>query len=187
MRKDRTKRDMAESLKRLMAKKPLNKISIKEITDGCGLNRQAFYYHFTDIYDLVRWTYVEESIMLIEEHIHFLTWEDGVLQLLTYIEANRDACRCLLLSVEHKELKRFFYADIHSFLEAFLENLPESRNATPGDKSFIAHFYTLAFAALAEDWILDDSADRKTVPELLRLIRFTVFGNLENALVRSQD
>ena len=47
-----TKAALEESLKRLLLKKPLDKITITDITTDCGISRMAFYYHFKDIYDL---------------------------------------------------------------------------------------------------------------------------------------
>ena len=50
-----TKRALEASLKKLLLRKPLNKITINDITEDCGVNRMTFYYHFKDIYDLVDW------------------------------------------------------------------------------------------------------------------------------------
>ena len=50
-----TKRALEASLKKLVKTKPLNKITVSDITDDCGINRMTFYYHFKDIYDLVEW------------------------------------------------------------------------------------------------------------------------------------
>ena len=52
---EHTKTMLCQALKKKMAQKPLDKITIRELADDCGLKRQAFYYHFEDIYDLVRW------------------------------------------------------------------------------------------------------------------------------------
>ncbi|MEG1932709.1 MAG: TetR family transcriptional regulator, partial [Pygmaiobacter sp.] len=57
-----TKRVLGDSLKELMQKKPLAKISVGDITAHCGINRQTFYYHFKDKYDLVNWIYTSETI-----------------------------------------------------------------------------------------------------------------------------
>ena len=56
-----TKAALEESLKRLLLKKPLDKITITDITTDCGISRMAFYYHFKDIYDLVERVCLEES------------------------------------------------------------------------------------------------------------------------------
>ena len=51
-----TKQALEESLKHMLLKKPLDKITIRDITEDCGISRMAFYYHFKDIYDLVERT-----------------------------------------------------------------------------------------------------------------------------------
>ena len=50
-----TKIALAYALKDLLKNKPLNKITVSDITDKCGINRQTFYYHFADIMELVGW------------------------------------------------------------------------------------------------------------------------------------
>ena len=48
-----TKYALEASLKKFLLKKPIDKITIRDLTDDCGISRMAFYYHFKDIYDLV--------------------------------------------------------------------------------------------------------------------------------------
>ena len=55
-----TKQALEESLKHMLLKKPLDKITIRDITEDCGISRMAFYYHFQDIYDLVEWACAED-------------------------------------------------------------------------------------------------------------------------------
>lgn len=45
-----TKKAIIESFLHLAAKKPLEKITVRDIVDHCGINRNTFYYHFQDIY-----------------------------------------------------------------------------------------------------------------------------------------
>ena len=45
-----------------MNKKPLSRITINEIVQDCGLNRNSFYYHFEDIYALFKWMLEQEAI-----------------------------------------------------------------------------------------------------------------------------
>ena len=55
-----TKRALAQALKELMMTQPLDKISVSNICEQCGLNRKSFYYHFRDKYELVSWIYYTE-------------------------------------------------------------------------------------------------------------------------------
>ena len=62
-----TKRALEQSLKNLLLKKPLTKITINDIAEDCGINRMTFYYHFKDIYDLVEWSCTEDARKALEE------------------------------------------------------------------------------------------------------------------------
>ena len=58
---DLTKKALGASLKKILLQKPLEKITITDLTNDCGVNRQTFYYHFHDIYDLIDWIYLAEG------------------------------------------------------------------------------------------------------------------------------
>ena len=53
-----TKLALEASLKELLRTKPIDRITINDLTEHCGISRMTFYYHFKDIYDLVEWAYV---------------------------------------------------------------------------------------------------------------------------------
>lgn len=53
--KNTTDQALADSLKVLVLTKPVEKITIKEITDRAGVIRPTFYNHFQDKYELVEW------------------------------------------------------------------------------------------------------------------------------------
>ena len=67
-----TKRALEQSLKNLLLKKPLNKITINDIAEDCRINRMTFYYHFKDIYDLVEWSCLEDAQKALKEDLRHL-------------------------------------------------------------------------------------------------------------------
>ena len=83
---DQTRRALAEALKTLMAQKLMDKITIHDITELCGIRRQNFYYHFEDVYDLMRWMFSEEAVSLLRRHEGTLLWQEGLLQLFQYLD-----------------------------------------------------------------------------------------------------
>ena len=58
----KTKNAIAQGFKELMEKKAFAKITVSDITSKCGLNRQTFYYHFQDKYELLNWIFYNEAI-----------------------------------------------------------------------------------------------------------------------------
>ena len=48
-----TKEIIAKTFTELLDEKPMSKITVKDIVERCGVNRNTFYYHFKDIPDVV--------------------------------------------------------------------------------------------------------------------------------------
>ena len=54
-KQDKMKYRLADSIKECMKTIPVDKITVKNIVEGCGTTRQTFYRHFLDKYDLINW------------------------------------------------------------------------------------------------------------------------------------
>ena len=80
-----TKRILARSLKELCQHRNFEKISINDLTSNCNLNRQTFYYHFQDKYDLLQWLYYDELFKDIENIVNFNNWDQCLLKILKKI------------------------------------------------------------------------------------------------------
>lgn len=169
---DQTKHALAAALKELMLEKPLDKITIQELTSRCGMRRQNFYYHFEDVYDLLRWLFQEEAVSLLQQHEGALLWQDGLLQLFEYLEENRTFCLCALRSVGREHIRRFVEADIYSIIHRTVNQIGEEigilKQVKAVDADLVAHFYVVALADLTEDW-LTGRVDR-TPKELIAFV-----------------
>ena len=157
LHQDATKQLLTQSLKTLMAQKPLHKISIREITELCGVNRQTFYYHFEDIYDQVRWMYRQEALELLRRQDGVLVWQDGLLQLFRYLEENRAVCLCTLNSLGRDALRRFFFSDLYDILHRTIDTMAQG---LPGEdaayKDMLTHFYISALSGMMESWLREE-------------------------------
>ena len=71
-----TKQALEASLKKMMLQKPLDKITIHDITADCGISRMAFYYHFKDIYDLIEWSCIEDATQVLQGKKTYVTWQE---------------------------------------------------------------------------------------------------------------
>ena len=63
----KTEYRLAEALKNMMSEVPLDSISVTTLTKKCKVNRQTFYYHFHDIYDLLTLIFLNEEIPELDE------------------------------------------------------------------------------------------------------------------------
>ena len=176
---DETKRILALSLKELMKIKPLEKISIRELSDTANVNRQTFYYHFEDIYDLLKWTFQQETVQLLDVDESALLWKEGLLQLFKYLGENKEFCLCALQSLGRGHLKRFFYSDISAILGRVIKSLCEKLNASDEHVAFLTHFYTLSLAGLVESWLLGEMD--QTPEEIIEIIDIFIQDQIRGA------
>ena len=158
---DQTKQAMVSALKAMMIQKPVDKITIQDITDRCGIRRQNFYYHFADIYDLMQYMFQEEAVSLLEQHEGTLLWQEGLLQLFRYLEKNRTVCLCALRSVGRDHLRRFFQTDIYAIIHRTVEQVGTEIGADLGgdaqpDIDLVTHFYVVALSGMVESWLLEE-------------------------------
>ncbi len=169
-----TRRAISEALKALMLQKPLDKITIGEIMDACGMRRQHFYYYFTDIYDLLRWTFEEEALQLRREQSGDLPWQEGLLQLFHYIADHRAICLCALDSLGREYLKQLFETDISGIVRRTVDRLARENgfpeNAAMEDTA--VRFLSLALAGVMESWLRGELTQ---TPEELIGIFSTIF------------
>ena len=84
-----TKRDFAAALKKLMAAKPISKITVHELVAECGMNRNSFYYHFEDIYALFKWMVEAEAVEIVKQYDLMMDYHEVVNFVLDYVESNR--------------------------------------------------------------------------------------------------
>ena len=73
----------------MLSKKELSKITISNITEECGVNRQTFYYHFKDIYDLLEWIFTNEVIEEIDNEIEE-NWQQKFIYIFEYVIQNKE-------------------------------------------------------------------------------------------------
>lgn len=157
------KRQLADSLKMLMVKKNLKKITVQEIADGCGANRYTFYYHFKDIYDLLMWMFQEEALSLIKTSENCLTWQEGFRLFLRWITENNCVCKCALNDIGQEALREMFYQETKHLMTLFLADAKGSHQVSDEYLAFLGDLYMAALSGILLEWIrrdLDFSEDQ---------------------------
>lgn len=158
------------ALKQLMTQKPLERITVAEIMDTCGMRRQHFYYYFTDIYDLLRWTFEKEALELLQQQQGVSPWQNGFLHLFQYINQNRAVCLCALDSLGKESLKQLLEADVSSIVDrAVWQTAVE--NGLPAhspEVEVVICLVTIMMAGAVESWLRGELT--QTPEELTRRI-----------------
>ena len=177
-----TKRALEASLKKLLLQKPLNKITINDITEDCGVNRMTFYYHFKDIYDLVDWIMVEDAAKALENKPTFDTWTEAFLDILRQVQENKVLVMNVYRSISREQVEQYLYKLLDPMLREFMERGMQGITVQDDDVQFIVDFYKYALVGMALEWIRKDmKEDPVRMTERLNLL---IHGDLQRALNR---
>lgn len=152
-----TKRALEQSLKNLLLKKPLTKITVGDITDDCGINRMTFYYHFKDIYDLVEWSCLEDAKRALDEKKTYDTWQQGLLQIFKAVQENKPFILNVYRCVHREQVEKYLQPLVDQLLLNVINEEAAGITVRDEDKQFIAQVYSYMFIGLMLDWIKDDT------------------------------
>ena len=148
-----TEKAIADALKTLLAKRPLNKITISDITNECGINRMTFYYHYHDVYDLLRHIFDEMFRTALDGKRTLADWKEGICILMEEMQNNKAFFSGAYQSVDTEWITRYLHGLISELLQEGLDQVTIPENVTEKQCRLIRDFYAYAFCGLLLQWV----------------------------------
>ncbi|RGD64708.1 TetR family transcriptional regulator [Lachnospiraceae bacterium OF09-6] len=156
---------LARSMKECMKHASVESITVKQITENCGLTRQTFYRNFLDKYDLINW-YFDKLLMKSFEHMgQGKTIYDALVKKFTYIKEEQNFFAAAFRYDSQNSLRE------HDFelILAFYENLIKEKTGRMPEEQvhFLLEMYCQSSIYMTVQWVLGEV---KTTPEKLARI-----------------
>ncbi len=179
-----TRQAMTGSLKKFMEIKPLSQITVSEICADCNLNRKTFYYHFEDIYDLLRWMLEQEALTVVKQFHMPNDYDEVISFVIDYVDANSHILNCVYDAVGREGMKRFFFADFKTCIDLLIEEAEQEGSLTlePNYKQFLCDFYINALTGILLDWFLDRSI--RTREEMTAYLALSLRVSINSAVAK---
>jgi len=175
-----TKRALAEAVKELMEEMPFEKINVGLICGRCGMNRQSFYYHFKDKYDLVNWIFDMEFIrfassFMAEDTVQART--DLIKQICRYFYNDRSFYRKALMIKGQNSFSDHLREYLRPLLKEHLASLLKNENVD----DFALEFYVDACYGAIFRWLSDKDCipPDEFVDKLMKLVKTSIFALYE--------
>ena len=178
-----TKNAIMSSLVKLLNEKPLDKITVKDIVEDCGINRNTFYYHYHDIYDLLKDIFSIETEKALELAGEKKSWQEGFLYSAQFILQNKRAVYHVYSSANRDQLERYMYSITGAIMTGFVRRESEGLDASEEDIKLLASFYKHAVVGIYKEWLQNGL---KGDPEefILRIGRL-LDGNIRRSLEKA--
>lgn len=158
-----TKTKLANAFKELSKEKQMNKISVNDLIKYCNFNRNTFYYHFIDIYDLMIWIFNEE-VKAMTQNFDINNYENFLNNVLDYIEKNKYILNSAYNSFGREQLKKILNPHFYQVLDKLITDRINNLNLVIDNdfKNFLIEFYSGGISELIVKYCNEDRhMDRK--------------------------
>lgn len=149
-----SKKVLSQALIKLCETKPLDDVTVTEITQMANMTRQIFYYHFVDKYELAKWIHLVdyyEYVMEQKEPKKVLKWTEFSYEWILVIKNHRKFYRNVYRSSKAKEFQHIMENHIYNFyVYAFHYIL---NGELSGELEFIIKLYTIGSRTMINEWI----------------------------------
>lgn len=178
-----TEKAIVDTFIGLLNEKPLDKITVKDIIDKCGVNRSTFYYYFEDIYDLLNKIFETETARIVEGNKEYDSWVNSVTSAMEFIIDNKKAILHIYRSVNRERLEKYIATVMDSVIMWAVRSQSQDTKASEEDIRLVCDVYKYTMIGLTTKW-LDEGIAEEPV-KLIEKLGFILEGTMHRMLERA--
>lgn len=167
----------------LLHTKPFDKITVRDIVEACEINRNTFYYYYSDIYDLLEEIFTKKINQMLEGHRNGTSWITAFLKVANEAYEHKKMIYNICSSRSYEYLESYMYRACNKICVEVVRSLAEDMNVPDEDIEFIASFYEYGFVGVLSEWF---KTGMREDPLQLGSQLWLVVDNMRFALKRSQ-
>jgi len=178
-----TKNAIIRSFLEILNEKPFDKITVTDIVERCGVNRNTFYYYYQDIYALLDEVFQNERDAILSKYPVYDSWQEGFLQATKFAFENKQAIFHIYNSIRKDTLEQYLYDVTSNAITAFVRKQAEGLPVTEENIRLLADFYTFGLMGFVFSWL---NHGMKTDPkEIIKNAGTLLDGNIRYTLEKS--
>ena len=176
-----TKDIIARTLIELLDEKPMSKVTVKDIVERCGVNRNTFYYHFSDIRELTVYTIDSQIHSVSELDFNGDSWVDSFVEAAKFVIDNKKAVYNIYNSLNRETVENYLNTVAFKVTDNFVSAKAVGIDADKSDIELIKDFYMSALVGIICKW-LENGMDKDpdiVIRRLGRLVEGAVITSLK--------
>lgn len=149
-----TQKFIMSTFMQLLENESLDKITVRDIVEECEINRNTFYYHYSDIYDLLDDVFRVEAEKFLEQDVDDnTTFGEEYARAAQFVLKYRKAILHIYDSKKRDVLENYLETLAFSFINRFVKKESEGYDLSDDDVNYITGFYTHAIVGNTIEWI----------------------------------
>lgn len=168
-----TKQAIADAFLVVSREKPIDKVTVKDVVNHCGITRQTFYYHFQDLLEVVEWLVAQQMDALLEKTLAAETPQAAIRVFLSVATGRQlEFLDRLMHSRKREEAERICYNAARAYFSELLRRIPHTPPLKYASDSEVAlTFYSSAFVGVLLEASCQPNTDLDVLADqLMRLL-----------------
>ena len=176
-----TKQTILDTLMTMLQTRPLDEVTVKDLTECCGISRQAFYYHFPDIYSVVEWG----AQQILSQLDNAEDWREILDRMGKMLQEQRT----VLLNTYHAFERSYVEHRLKNWLRPMMTNeiqkTAKKYRVTREQSTFVAELFTMGIVSVLLSWV--DLGLPRRIADYLDDFYIVLDGSTEVALQRLEQ
>ncbi len=180
-----TEKAIKEAFLTLLDKKPIARISVKDIVEECGINRNSFYYHYSDINELVSEIIREEIDNAIGGHKVVNSLEASFEVALSFILDHKKPMYHIFNSLSRDSFEKALLAVCEYGIGAYLKDYKGFGDLSETDRRMIINLYKYETFGAIIDWL--NGGMKNDTLEIVKRLREVNEGYLDTVIAKCKE
>lgn len=163
-----TRRAIKEAFLKLLEQQPLSEITVKDIVEECGINRNSFYYHYQDLPALVEEIIKEDAEGIIRAYPSVTSIVECFDAAAEFASRRKRAIMHMYRSISRSTFERYLMMVCEYFVQRYVDTALAQEPIVPDDKKTIISYYKCVCFGLIMDW-LEQGMDERYIPSIRRI------------------
>lgn len=148
-----TQKAIMVSFLELLKTKSLDKVTVKDIVETCEINRNTFYYYYSDIYELLEDVFHAETEKVMKEANQDATFCEEYIKAANIILRYKEAIKHIYHSKSKDVLENYLVNVTNDLVRRFVEKAAQGHNISEENIEYICKFYGYAIVGSTLNWI----------------------------------
>lgn len=184
MRMTTTKDIIFQTFLDLLRQKPFDKITVRNIVENANINRNTFYYYYSDIYELLEEMFTNELNELVANHNNGFRWLVGFSKMLKASYENKSIINNICASRSYEYFETYMFKSCRIILSDYIHEMSEKRDLPDDMIDFIVSFYMNGITGALSEWFRTGMPE---TPEEIMHKFLIVFEGIGPAVERAEE
>ncbi len=148
-----TRNAIKASFLKLLNERPLSKITVKDVVEDCGINRNSFYYHYQDIPTLLEEIVYGEVDRIMKQYPTVESFEECLKISVEFALANKKATYHIYNSVNRDSFEAYLWRICEYVVTSYIDREFEGHSVNAQDRKILIRYYKCEIFGQISDWL----------------------------------